>query len=563
MCLFQQIRGNEPKYNQLKTNTVSDDSEKETSFLYNFCEEDVNRVHCKRWKTESSNWRLSSRLLSGSKAYGGGVHVDRAIKCQVVLHLIMVTLRENNLDTAARNCDGSIVLSDVIVAHLTSIQMLKTWSYVLVLDTAYKTNNLRNYISMFPNKQWSLSIRKQIYSKIESQISAIKTTLEYSRLKEKDNAKSNLVLTEICENENDITDVLEEFRQRSPSRVVSYSVNGDVEKWAIVGNRMWREMRNNHVYINFFDLNTMSAFSFWTCSLVPRGTMVPYSATVNLVEVLGLSQVVSEHLGIRWHTILVGRYTRRARSWAGPVGLHHCRRTPLERLSQRGARFQLLTFHTFLALVEEDPSEPQSDLEIVVEPEEWQWLTMRVWAPYIARSSLLAVSSIHVLPAESTSSFPSFLFLGKIREQDICGYLYLQTWKFISTGTSCCLKPLDFEECQKVGGLELQKLVQFSADHRLGMIFKKSSKRSRYLIGFASDERTVELQRALAPLSLMGFAAVVEAATQMEMADQTVIQRKVATGLAAPPYKRPRQGPWKLGDSKRPRNEQRTGNRGR
>ncbi|KAI5663708.1 hypothetical protein M9H77_23031 [Catharanthus roseus] len=35
----------------------------------------------------------------------------------------------------------------------------------------------------------------------------------------------------------------------------------------------------------------------------------------------------------------------------------------------------------------------------------------------------------------------------------------------------------------------------------------------------------------------MGFAAVVEAATQTEMADQMVIQRKVATGPVAPPYK--------------------------
>ncbi|KAI5648718.1 hypothetical protein M9H77_34723 [Catharanthus roseus] len=36
------------------------------------------------------------------------------------------------------------------------------------------------------------------------------------------------------------------------------------------------------------------------------------------------------------------------------------------------------------------------------------------------------------------------------------------------------------------------------------------------------------------------------------IADRTVIQRKVATGPAAPPYKRPGQGPWKLGDFKRP-----------
>ncbi|KAI5649933.1 hypothetical protein M9H77_35938 [Catharanthus roseus] len=73
----------------------------------------------------------------------------------------------------------------------------------------------------------------------------------------------------------------------------------------------------------------------------------------------------------------------------------------------------------------------------------------------------------------------------------------------------------------------------------------------------------VELQRALALLPPMGFAAAVEAATQIEMVDQAVIQRKTAIGLAATPYKRPGQGPWKPRDFKRSRGGQRTGNEGR
>ncbi|KAI5653593.1 hypothetical protein M9H77_30780 [Catharanthus roseus] len=52
----------------------------------------------------------------------------------------------------------------------------------------------------------------------------------------------------------------------------------------------------------------------------------------------------------------------------------------------------------------------------------------------------------------------------------------------------------------------------------------------------------VELQRALAPLPPMRFAAVVEAATMTEMADQAVTQRKAAIGSAAIPYKRPGHG---------------------
>ncbi|KAI5657773.1 hypothetical protein M9H77_26566 [Catharanthus roseus] len=73
----------------------------------------------------------------------------------------------------------------------------------------------------------------------------------------------------------------------------------------------------------------------------------------------------------------------------------------------------------------------------------------------------------------------------------------------------------------------------------------------------------VELQRALAPLPPIGFAAAVEAATRIEMADQAVIQRKTAIGSATAPYKRPGQGPWKPRDFKRSRGEQRTGNEGR
>ncbi|KAI5672475.1 hypothetical protein M9H77_12839 [Catharanthus roseus] len=36
-----------------------------------------------------------------------------------------------------RNCDDSNVLSDIVVAHLTSIQMMRTWPYVLIMDTTY------------------------------------------------------------------------------------------------------------------------------------------------------------------------------------------------------------------------------------------------------------------------------------------------------------------------------------------------------------------------------------------------------------------------------------------
>ncbi|KAI5659878.1 hypothetical protein M9H77_28671 [Catharanthus roseus] len=36
-----------------------------------------------------------------------------------------------------RNCKKSNVLSDIIVAHPTSIAMIRTWSYILIMDTTY------------------------------------------------------------------------------------------------------------------------------------------------------------------------------------------------------------------------------------------------------------------------------------------------------------------------------------------------------------------------------------------------------------------------------------------
>ncbi|KAI5667048.1 hypothetical protein M9H77_16901 [Catharanthus roseus] len=39
-----------------------------------------------------------------------------------------------------RNREESNVLSDIVVAHPTSIAMIRTWTYVLIMDTTYKTN---------------------------------------------------------------------------------------------------------------------------------------------------------------------------------------------------------------------------------------------------------------------------------------------------------------------------------------------------------------------------------------------------------------------------------------
>ncbi|KAI5648163.1 hypothetical protein M9H77_34168 [Catharanthus roseus] len=40
-----------------------------------------------------------------------------------------------------KNREGSNVFSDIVVVHPTSIAMIRTWPYVLIMDTTYKTNN--------------------------------------------------------------------------------------------------------------------------------------------------------------------------------------------------------------------------------------------------------------------------------------------------------------------------------------------------------------------------------------------------------------------------------------
>ncbi|KAI5657226.1 hypothetical protein M9H77_26019 [Catharanthus roseus] len=40
-----------------------------------------------------------------------------------------------------RNREDSNALSNIVDAHPTSIEMMRTWLYVLIMDTTYKTNN--------------------------------------------------------------------------------------------------------------------------------------------------------------------------------------------------------------------------------------------------------------------------------------------------------------------------------------------------------------------------------------------------------------------------------------
>ncbi|KAI5673424.1 hypothetical protein M9H77_13788 [Catharanthus roseus] len=56
-----------------------------------------------------------------------------------------------------RNCDDSNVLTNIVVAHPRSIQMMRTWPYVLIMDTIYKTNKyymqLLEVVGMIPTSK--------------------------------------------------------------------------------------------------------------------------------------------------------------------------------------------------------------------------------------------------------------------------------------------------------------------------------------------------------------------------------------------------------------------------
>ncbi|KAI5664141.1 hypothetical protein M9H77_23464 [Catharanthus roseus] len=108
-----------------------------------------------------------------------------------------------------RNTKDSNVLSDIVVVHPTSIAMIRTWTYVLIMDTTYKMNNAEFWVETTNRAENEHSVLKlwlstchgdldtvflNIDSVIESQIAKIKSSLEISKLKEKFGAKSNPML---------------------------------------------------------------------------------------------------------------------------------------------------------------------------------------------------------------------------------------------------------------------------------------------------------------------------------------------------------------------------------
>ncbi|KAI5673073.1 hypothetical protein M9H77_13437 [Catharanthus roseus] len=147
--------------------------------------------------------------------------------------------------------------------------------------------------------------------------------------------------------------------------------------------------------------------------------------------------------------------------------------------------------------IEEDPSEAESDAEML---------------PELEGVALVAAEGIDTLVVGgSLSHYQYRLFVeaasqqtARLREEILRMDAFWYTAR----------------QAHRTGGLELPKLGHSGTNHGPGTISKNNSKR----------RLRAQLQRALAPLPPMGFAATIEAATSMEMVDRASRDSKRSRG---------------------------------
>ncbi|KAI5680954.1 hypothetical protein M9H77_02181 [Catharanthus roseus] len=145
---------------------------------------------------------------------------------------------------------------------------------------------------------------------------------------------------------------------------------------------------------------------------LPRGTQMPYSAAVDLVAGLGTSQVVSEHLGTRWHTLLIDGHTGRAPSEIVPerepipvIDLSDDESVEGPEMAPVAPRIGIGTS------IEEDPSEPTLDSEMTPEPERVAPVATGDMGTFVVDSLPVAASPTPIPPVESVYSFPALTSL--------------------------------------------------------------------------------------------------------------------------------------------------------
>ncbi|KAI5674113.1 hypothetical protein M9H77_14477 [Catharanthus roseus] len=81
--------------------------------------------------------------VSGQKIYNAIAKIKRnMMQGRNTVEEVLCLSAQQDYTVFYRNCDDINVLSDIVVAHLTSIQMMRTWPYVLLMNTTYKTNKV-------------------------------------------------------------------------------------------------------------------------------------------------------------------------------------------------------------------------------------------------------------------------------------------------------------------------------------------------------------------------------------------------------------------------------------
>ncbi|KAI5678620.1 hypothetical protein M9H77_09570 [Catharanthus roseus] len=84
---------------------------------------------------------LSGFKLSAQKIYNVVVKIKKnRMQGQNTIEEVLCLSAKRNYMVFYRNREGSNMLSDIVFAYPTSIEMLRMWSYVLIMDTTYKTN---------------------------------------------------------------------------------------------------------------------------------------------------------------------------------------------------------------------------------------------------------------------------------------------------------------------------------------------------------------------------------------------------------------------------------------
>ncbi|KAI5640302.1 hypothetical protein M9H77_00179 [Catharanthus roseus] len=165
----------------------------------------------------------------------------------------------------------------------------------------------------------------------------------------------------------------------------------------------------------------------------------------------------------------------------------------------------------------EDPSEPTSDSEITPEPERVAPVAAGDMGTFVADSRWTAdygaergdfsgrCPVLYSSPGTLTGNGEGRYARGRAKSV----YVTLEVYNF-----------WNFLIFRNMSGLQ-------SPNHGDNAVSESSQNRQSKPMREATPRK---LQRALAPLPPMGFTVVVEAATRTEMADQVVIQRKIAIG---------------------------------